>query len=132
MVGANVTCEWVQSKRSAVFPNSGGYGKVAALKCATSWRILRSEYPPRGDVGSPCKLAHTHSHGQGLTSRKASKNLRPVDTPGAYLIVTEADNATTNQPLVVVMDGPDKLAACCGPQAVALTVSNGIFSASMG
>ena len=30
----------------------------------------------------------------------------PVDTPGAQLIVTEAHNATTNQPLVVVMGGP--------------------------
>ncbi|HUJ72079.1 MAG TPA: PKD domain-containing protein [Verrucomicrobiae bacterium] len=30
----------------------------------------------------------------------------PIDTPGAHLIVTEAHNATTNQPLVVVMGGP--------------------------
>jgi hypothetical protein len=30
----------------------------------------------------------------------------PVDTPGAHLIVTEAHNATPNQPLVVVMGGP--------------------------
>jgi hypothetical protein len=30
----------------------------------------------------------------------------PVDTPGARLIVTEAHNATTNKPLVVIMGGP--------------------------
>jgi len=30
----------------------------------------------------------------------------PIDTPGAHLIVTEAHNATANQPVVVIMGGP--------------------------
>ncbi|HUJ71328.1 MAG TPA: PKD domain-containing protein, partial [Verrucomicrobiae bacterium] len=30
----------------------------------------------------------------------------PIDTPGAHLIVTEAHNATADQPLVVIMGGP--------------------------
>ena len=34
------------------------------------------------------------------------ENTVPIDTPGAELIVTEAHNATTNKPLVVVMGGP--------------------------
>ena len=35
----------------------------------------------------------------------------PVDTPGAHLIVTEAHNAATNKPLVVVMGGPSTTVA---------------------